>query len=114
MIKVTIVRDDRKAIIRFTVSGHAFYNDPGKDIVCAGVTAVTVGAINAIEKLTGLEPNAYTESGLLEATAPRSEEPARDDQVQLLLEGMVAALETIEDYYGKHVKIKEIFEQEGG
>ncbi|MFC5402079.1 ribosomal-processing cysteine protease Prp [Cohnella soli] len=112
MIKVTIVRDDRKAIIRFTVSGHAFYDDPGKDIVCAGVSAVTVGAVNAIEKLTGLEPDAFSKSGLLEAKAPRSEDPAKDAQVQLLLEGMVVALESIADSYGKHVKI--ILKQEGG
>ncbi|RED64123.1 ribosomal-processing cysteine protease Prp [Cohnella lupini] len=114
MITITIVRNVDKAIIRFTVSGHAFYNDPGKDIVCAGVSAVTIGAVNAIEKLTGLEPRAISESGLLRAEAPHSADPKRNDQVQLLLEGMIVALESIAESYGKYVKIKETFEKKGG
>jgi uncharacterized protein YsxB (DUF464 family) len=114
MITITIVRNVEKAIIRFTVSGHAFYNDPGKDIVCAGVSAVTIGAVNAIEKLTGLEPRAISESGLLKAETPHSTDPQRNDQVQLLLEGMVAALESIVESYGKYVKIKETFAEKGG
>ncbi|KIL36417.1 ribosomal protein [Cohnella kolymensis] len=114
MITITIVRNVDRHITRFTVSGHAFYNDPGKDIVCAGVSAVAIGAVNAIEKLTGLVPEAESRSGLLIAEAPRSADPVRNDQVQLLLEGMVAALESIVESYSKHVIIKETFTEKGG
>lgn len=114
MITITLVRNAQRAIIRFTVSGHAFYNEPGKDIVCAGVSAVTIGAVNAIEKLTGLVPDAISESGLLKAETPQSNDPMRNDQVQLLLEGMVAALESIVESYGKYVIIKETFVGKGG
>ena len=114
MIEITIVRNDERAIVRFTVTGHAYYDDPGKDIVCAGVSAVTIGAVNAIEKLTGLVPDAVSQSGLLKAEAPRGADPRLNDQVQLLLEGMIAALESIVESYGKHVTIKETFEKKGG
>lgn len=114
MITITIVRNVEKAIIRFNVSGHAFYDDPGKDIVCAGVSAVTIGAINAIEKLTGLVPRATSKSGLLKAETPYSTDHLRNDQVQLLLEGMIVALESIVESYGKHVIINETFVGKGG
>jgi len=114
MISIKIVRNDERAIVKFTVTGHAFYDDPGKDIVCAGVSAVTIGAVNAIEKLTGLVPDAVSRPGLLKASAPRSADPRLNDQVQLLLEGMIAALESIVESYGKHVTIKETFEKKGG
>lgn len=107
MVTVTIVRGPDGRIRSFSVSGHARYADPGKDIVCAGVSAVTVGAVNAIEKLTGLVPEAKMQSGWLSASAPESEEAARNDQVQLLLEGMVVALESIVETYGKYVRIKQ-------
>ena len=35
-----------------TVSGHAGYAEAGKDIVCAGVTALVQGLIKSIEDLT--------------------------------------------------------------
>ena len=38
------------------MSGHAFFAKRGKDIVCAGVSAVSFGAINAVHALTGVEP----------------------------------------------------------
>lgn len=35
-----------------TVDGHAGYAEPGKDIVCAAVTALTQTLIKSIEELT--------------------------------------------------------------
>ncbi|WEK55364.1 MAG: ribosomal-processing cysteine protease Prp [Candidatus Cohnella colombiensis] len=116
MIKITLVRDVQGHLTQFTVSGHAYYDDPGKDIVCAGVSAVSIGAVNAIEKLTGLVPHTEIteQSGLLKVIAPNSEDEGRNAQVQLLLEGMVVALESIAQEYGKFVKIKHTFSGKGG
>jgi Predicted ribosomal protein len=114
MVTITIYRGRDDRIKRFSVTGHAKYDNPGKDIVCAGVSAITVGAVNAIEKLTGLVPEAEMKSGWLSANAPECEEAYRNDQVQLLLEGMIVGLESIEEQYGKHVKIKHTLAKEGG
>lgn len=35
-----------------TIEGHASYAEAGKDIVCAGVTALTENLIDSIESLT--------------------------------------------------------------
>lgn len=35
-----------------TIEGHAGYAEPGKDIVCAGVTALVENLIGSIESLT--------------------------------------------------------------
>ena len=37
---------------RIEIFGHAGYAEPGKDIVCAGVTALTQTLIQSIEDLT--------------------------------------------------------------
>lgn len=37
---------------RITINGHAGYAESGKDIVCAGVTALTENLIDSIESLT--------------------------------------------------------------
>lgn len=46
MIVVSVRKDG------ITVSGHANYAETGKDIVCAGVTALVQGLIKSIEDLT--------------------------------------------------------------
>ena len=46
MIAVSVRKDG------ITVSGHANYAEAGKDIVCAGVTALVQGLIRSMESLT--------------------------------------------------------------
>ena len=46
MIAVSVRKDG------ITVSGHAEYAEAGKDIVCAGVTALVQGLIRSTESLT--------------------------------------------------------------
>ncbi|CAM4363833.1 ribosomal-processing cysteine protease Prp [Paenibacillus tarimensis] len=108
MISVTLTRRaaDRR-ILSFAVEGHAEYAKPGKDIVCAGVSAVTVGTVNSIEALTGLELPASMRNGWLQSDIPPSGVEACDEKVQLLLESMVVMLQTITESYGKYVVISE-------
>ena len=56
MIKITINRNESGLIQSFAMSGHAYLPNHGQDIVCAGASAVSFGAINAIHDLTGITP----------------------------------------------------------
>ena len=56
MINITINRNETGLIQSFTMSGHALFANHGSDIVCAGASAVSFGAINAIHELTGITP----------------------------------------------------------
>ncbi|PZD94129.1 ribosomal-processing cysteine protease Prp [Paenibacillus sambharensis] len=108
MISITLTRRAAdKRILSFAVEGHAEYAKPGKDIVCAGVSAVTVGTVNSIEALTGLELPASMRNGWLQSDIPSTGVEASDDKVQLLLESMVVMLQTISESYGKYVVISE-------
>ncbi|WP_071460262.1 ribosomal-processing cysteine protease Prp [Bacillus massilinigeriensis] len=106
MISVTIYRTKSGMISSFAISGHAFFSDRGKDIVCAGVSAVSIGAINAVNAITGVTPLIeQNESGYLSCTVPEALHEDVCEKVQLLLEGMIVSLQTIEEEYGKHIKI---------
>lgn len=51
MIKIILTVKDNK-IIGFELSGHALYDEYGKDIVCAGISALAINTINSIEAFT--------------------------------------------------------------
>jgi len=106
MIDVTIYRTESGKIHEFEMSGHAWFADRGKDIVCAGVSAVSVGAINAIHEITSVTPDLeHRADGFLRCMVPDDLPEDTYEKVQLLLEGMVVSLRTIEEEYGKHIKI---------
>ncbi|MED3562188.1 ribosomal-processing cysteine protease Prp [Bacillus xiapuensis] len=105
MIGITIDRNYSGEIQSFEISGHAFFADRGKDIVCAGVSAVSVGAINAVHALTGVTPVIEQGNGFLRCVIPDHLSADIHEKIQILLEGMVISLRTIEEEYGTHIKI---------
>ena len=106
MIRMTINRKKTGFIYSFILDGHAHFAHHGEDIVCAGVSAVSFGTVNSIIKLTGVNPDIdMRENGFLQCTIPENLSDDVQDKVQLLLEGMVISLQTIEQDYGKHIKI---------
>ncbi|MEW9700126.1 ribosomal-processing cysteine protease Prp [Paenibacillus sp. SI8] len=117
MIYVTIERlsQDLPQISSFVVEGHAEYDVPGKDLVCAAVSAVTFGTYNSIESLTGVIPIHEMERGLMDVTIPESTRsvPETWNKVQLILESMVVMLQTIADNYGEYITIETIYHKGG-
>ncbi|WP_057911564.1 ribosomal-processing cysteine protease Prp [Peribacillus muralis] len=106
MIKV-VFNAPQERIDSFTLSGHANFAKKGSDIVCAGVSAVSFGAVNAIMSLTDVEPEIEQgkEGGYLRCTIPGNLPQESEEKVQLLLNGMLVSLQTIERDYGKYMKI---------
>ncbi|TAA69188.1 ribosomal-processing cysteine protease Prp [Planococcus salinarum] len=105
MIQVKI-KETSGRISSFEMSGHADFAEHGQDLVCAGASAVSFGAVNAIMELTGIEPQiSQSESGYLQVGFPDDLDEKTDGQVQLLVRGMIVSLKTIEQDYGEYIKI---------
>ncbi|MDQ0161197.1 ribosomal-processing cysteine protease Prp [Bacillus alveayuensis] len=106
MIHVYINRSKDGYIRSFKMSGHAYYHEPGKDIVCAGASAVSFGTVNAIEALAKVKPVIdMKEKGFLYVELPEGIDSESFEKAQLLLEGMLVSLQTIERDYGHYLRI---------
>jgi len=109
MIRVAIERSQADRRIRSVhVSGHAEFAEPGKDIVCAGVSAVSVGTVNAIHRLLDIRLEHEMDKGLLDFRVPDALDEQIAKSVQLLLESMVVMLQTIQTSYGQYITIREL------
>ena len=95
MIRVTIYRTSRHEYTGFDMSGHAEYNDPGKDIVCAAASALVINAVNSIEHFTDDETSCVSDEESGEISFRFSQVPSHD--ASLLLDSMVFGLEEIEE-----------------
>lgn len=104
MIDVIVTRNSEQNITGFTMSGHADFDVHGKDLVCAGASAVVFGSVNAIFALTDYEPviDMADEGGYLSVKL----EGASNDKVQLILETMIVSLKTIELEYNDFIKLE--------
>ncbi|SFD57985.1 hypothetical protein SAMN05216238_102273 [Lentibacillus persicus] len=108
MINVSINRENNQ-IKQFELSGHAESGPYGYDLVCAGVSAVSFGAVNAVLTLseTELKIEQEDEGGFLRVTVPEDIPDETMQKAQLLLEGMLISLKTIEREYNEFINIKQ-------
>ncbi len=98
MINVTVTKQV-EVIKGITIEGHSNYASKGKDIVCAGVSAIGVGTVNAIYEITKKQPSTIVEDGYMEIKFPA------DQTSQLIAKVMLVQLQSIEESYQKNLKI---------
>ncbi|MEC3882618.1 ribosomal-processing cysteine protease Prp [Halobacillus sp. HZG1] len=108
MIQVSMFRSQGE-ITGFEISGHAESGPYGHDLVCAAVSAVSFGAVNAVISLCEFEPDVEQggEGGYLKITLPEDLDESIHVKAQTLLEGMQVSLETIEQEYDQYMKISQ-------
>ena len=95
MIRVTIYKTSRHEYTGFDISGHAEYDDPGKDVVCAAVSALVINAVNSIEHFTDDETSCVSDEESGNIMFRFSQIPTHD--AALLLDSMFFGLEEIEE-----------------
>ena len=86
---------------KISITGHALYDDFGRDIVCSAVSSIVITSINGILKL---------DKGALEIDNSKGIEikVLKKDKVTLsLIDNMVLLLKELEEKYPKNIKIKE-------
>lgn len=108
MINVTMYRK-QEAIHAFKIEGHANSGPYGYDLVCAAVSAVSFGAVNAVISLCHLDDvhvkQAGDEGGYLHIELPPNITEQNREKAQLILEAMLVSLQTIEREYNSFIKI---------
>lgn len=86
---------------RIEISGHAGYAEPGKDIVCAGVTALTQTLIQSIENLTDDEIEYRISPGKVEVEYGNLSEKSKT-----LVDSFFVGICLIAEEFPEYVKVR--------
>lgn len=82
--------------------GHAGYAEMGQDLVCAGVSCITIGTNNALDELAPGTFQTETREGFLKIRILNPEDP----KAQLILRTAWIQLQTIAESYPEFIKLK--------
>ena len=94
MIKVYISKN------KIVITGHAGYDEYGKDIVCASATSIVITSVNACLRMDK-DSLTYKE----ECDKLTIEVTSDNKNVLLILENMIQMLEELAETYKKNIKI---------
>ena len=96
-------------ITGFSVSGHSDFDEPGKDIVCAAISAVVTMAEATINDVCGAKAKVRVKDGennRITLTLPVSCD--EEDSVQAVLTGMMLTLCSLRDDYPDNIEVLEV------
>ncbi|MCI5569045.1 MAG: ribosomal-processing cysteine protease Prp [Lachnospiraceae bacterium] len=109
MTEVTFFQKETGELTGFRIENHAGFDDEGKDIVCAAISALAINTINSINELTSDtmdvdmdEDEAYIDASIFDT-------PCKE--AQLLLKSLALGLENLEDDEAVNNFIDVIFEE---
>ena len=107
MIKCEFFTEDDR-ITGFTVSGHSGYEERGKDIVCAYVSAVVTMAEATINDVCGAKAKVRVkeEDARVTLTLPASCD--EEESIQAVLAGMMLTLCSMRDDYPDYIEVLEV------
>lgn len=99
MVKVSIKRNQH-AVTQLEMNGHANHARHGQDLVCAGASSIAVGMMNALDQMTPDTCNFQMKEGHVSILVTKVTE-----QNQILLEGMIYQLKTLQETYNNNITI---------
>lgn len=100
MIKIKLKKKDNN-IIRIVITGHALYDDFGKDIVCAAVSSTVITTVNAC---LSIDENylSYDDKKGLDIEIKKNNET-----LIKIINSMISNLRQLESAYPNNIEIKE-------
>ncbi|WP_125565085.1 ribosomal-processing cysteine protease Prp [Companilactobacillus insicii] len=105
MIRASFHQNDKQQIDSFLIKGHADSGPYGQDLVCAAVSAVTIGTINNLEKLTKASPQVVLDEVNGGHLGCRFNEEVSHDTA-LLLDNLFYILKDIQDSYPQNINVQ--------
>ena len=107
MIRCEFFTEDER-ITGFTVSGHSGYEERGKDIVCAYVSAVVTMAEATINDVCGAKAKVRVGEDEARITLKLPKSCDEEETVQAVLAGMMLYLCSLRDEYPDYIEVLEV------
>jgi len=99
MTKV-VVKQNNELIQSIEIKNHAGFAESGNDIVCAAISSIVFGALNALDQFGLADDDYVIEDAYIKIVL-------NDNEVfQIVVKTMIIQLQTIQESYPDYIQIK--------
>ena len=107
MTNITVYAYEDGRLHGFMASGHAGGKKVrGYDLVCCAVSVLTQTAVNALESITGVQPEVTVQDGFLRCHLSNALDDKQMEQSQIVLRTIMQGLTDIQKIYPTLVRIQ--------
>lgn len=94
------IKVKRQPTLEIVISGHAYSGDPGHDLVCAAVSAIVFGSLNAFDAYKSNATSEKIKDGYVHCVFQ-----ANDETLTIMFNMMLVQLNTIANAHPKNITI---------
>ena len=99
MINIDLLIDKKDEIVGFEITGHAEYDEYGKDLVCSAVTILAYSCVNSLDKY--IDDVTFSDDEITMSVEIKN--PNRDTEV--IFDYFNTGIETLLGNYSSYVKL---------
>lgn len=107
MINITINRDHKKDVVSFSVEGHAYADEVGRDIVCASISILTQTIVLALHDVANIDVTYEMNDGFLYCEIPDNIDVARREKANIILDTMLTGIKGTIEMYSDYIKLQD-------
>jgi uncharacterized protein YsxB (DUF464 family) len=113
MVKIELQRDfvvdpsgtaSRTVLVGYVISGHAGFEDRGKDVVCAGVSAISQAVLLGLQEVLGDRVKATRRQGFLSVDIDKDD--AGKEGTEAAMRCLELGLQSIAKQYPEFVSVE--------
>lgn len=111
MIEVSFFKDKNNSIFKYTVKGHAGFEEVGKDIVCAAVSILAHTTYVSLLKLCDISEDELVidicdETGYLAVVLPKYLDYKKLEKTQIVFQIMEIGINELIESYSDYITLK--------
>ena len=106
MVVVRFYRTPKGKLSGFSVTGHSGAGFHGEDVVCAAVSALSVTAVNALERVAGIAVSPFVSDGMLHVRLSGRITPKQRHDAKIILQTARLGLYQIARRHPRHVRCR--------
>ncbi|WP_432408925.1 ribosomal-processing cysteine protease Prp [Wukongibacter sp. M2B1] len=107
MINITINRDYKKNIVSFSVKGHAYADEYGRDIVCASISMLTQTIVLALHDVAGIDVTYEMDDGFLYCEIPDNIDVTSREKANIIFDTMLIGIKGTIGMYSDYIKLQD-------
>lgn len=109
MISVSFEKEADDSIRKIIVEGHAAYDEEGQDIVCAGISILTITVMNALEEVAGVKlSEREVRPGYSGFVIPKVTDMVQSIQMDTILKTYELGVRSTQAAYPDYITVKDI------
>ncbi len=105
MIKIEISKNKENKVQSFSVEGHAFAEEHGRDIVCASISILSQTAVLSLYEVGNIDIIYEIDEGWLYCELPENLDDVHRKNADIILNTMLVGIKATQEMYPEYIEL---------